>query len=74
MYLNGKMAALCLAACASQAGAAAAHTQCQAAATHTAYPSHPDTNEVSTRDLLLLGAGVIVLLARRRPEHDTWQD
>jgi len=74
MYLNGKMAALCLAACASQASAAAAHTQCQTAATHTAHPSHPDANEVSTRDLLLLGAGVIVLLARRRPEHDTWQD
>ncbi|MGK5018816.1 hypothetical protein [Janthinobacterium sp. HLS12-2] len=71
MHLNGKMAALCLAAYASQAGAAAPHTQRQAAATHAARPT---ANEVSTRDLLLLGAGLILLLGRRRPEHDTWQD
>lgn len=74
MYLNGKMAALCLAACASQAGATAARTQCQATTTHAAHPSYPAASEVSTRDLLLLGAGMILLLGRRRPEHDTWQD
>jgi methionine-rich copper-binding protein CopC len=71
MHLNGKMAALCLAACASQAGAAAPLTQQRpAAAKHAA---HPAANEVSTRDLLLLGAGLILLLGRRRPENDTWQ-
>jgi|GEM_PF-4187173 hypothetical protein len=68
MYLNGKMAALCLAACASQPIAAMAiplnHHQ---SSTQTA-------PEVRTRDLLLLGAGLILLLGRRRPEHDTWQD
>lgn len=68
MRLNGKLAALCLAACASQPGAATAasvngHHQ-------TATPSAP---EVHTRDLLLFGAGLILLAGRRRPEHDTWQ-
>lgn len=68
MHLNGKMAALCLAACASQFPAALAaplnHRQ-------TATQAAP---EVRTRDLLLLGAGLILLAGRRRPEHDTWQD
>ncbi|MGK5033421.1 hypothetical protein [Janthinobacterium sp. DSP2-3-3] len=68
MHLNGKMAALCLAACASQLPATMAaplnyHHQ-------TATQSAP---EVRTRDLLLLGAGLILLAGRRRPEHDTWQ-
>ena len=26
-----------------------------------------------TRDLLLFGAGLILLAGRRRPEHDAWQ-
>ncbi|MGK5058173.1 hypothetical protein ACQ4WY_14640 [Janthinobacterium sp. LB2P49] len=66
MHLNGKVAALCLAACASQLPAAMA-----APANHqTATQSAP---EVRTRDVLLLGAGLILLLGRRRPEHDTWQ-
>lgn len=67
MHWNGKMAALCLAACACQLPAAAAAP----ANRQTAAPSVP---EVRTRDLLLLGAGLILLLGLRRPEHDTWQD
>ncbi|PJJ20847.1 hypothetical protein SAMN05216517_11921 [Janthinobacterium sp. OK676] len=68
MQLNGKVAALCLAACASQPVAATAaplnyHQQ-------TAMQSAP---EVRTRDLLLFGAGLILLAGRRRPEHDAWQ-
>jgi len=68
MQLNGKVAALCLAACASQPAAAMAapvnyHHQ-------TATQSAP---EVRTRDLLLFGAGLILLAGRRRPEHDAWQ-
>ncbi|KAB0330723.1 hypothetical protein ACWYXK_25030 [Janthinobacterium lividum] len=67
MQLNRKVAALCLAACASQPIAALAiplnyHRQ-------TAAQSAP---EVRTRDLLLFGAGLILLAGRRRPEHDTW--
>ncbi|WP_035823974.1 hypothetical protein [Janthinobacterium sp. RA13] len=67
MQLNGKVAALCLAACASQFPAA------------MAAPANPQTTtqsapEVRTRDLLLLGAGLILLLGRRRPDDDTWQD
>ncbi|WP_255206081.1 hypothetical protein [Janthinobacterium sp. BJB401] len=41
------------------------------------YPSQTATQsapEVRTRDLLLLGAGLILLLGRRRPDDDTWQD
>lgn len=67
MHLNGKMAALCLAACACLLPAATASPMQQQAATQ----SEP---EVRTRDLLLLGAGLILLLGRRRPGHDTWQD
>ncbi|WP_219118885.1 hypothetical protein [Janthinobacterium sp. UMAB-56] len=67
MHLNEKMAALCLAVCAGQFPAAMAtplkHQQ-------TTMQSAP---EVRTRDLLLLGAGLILLAGRRRPEHDTWQ-
>ncbi|MGX9775806.1 hypothetical protein ACWYXN_20170 [Janthinobacterium aestuarii] len=68
MQLTRKVAALCLAACASQPAAAMAapvndHRQ-------TATPSVP---EVRTRDLLLFGAGLILLAGRRRPEHDAWQ-
>ncbi|MCC7705928.1 hypothetical protein IGS59_27140 [Janthinobacterium sp. GW460P] len=68
MQLNRHVAALCLAACASQPAAAMAaplrHHQ-------TATPSAP---EVRTRDLLLLGAGLILLAGRRRPEHEKWQN
>lgn len=67
MYLNAKMAALCLAACTCLLPAATASPANHLTATH----SEP---EVRTRDLLLLGAGLILLLGRRRPEHDTWQD
>ena len=68
MQLTRNVAVLCLAACASQAAAAMAapvnyHRQ-------TATQSAP---EVRTRDLLLFGAGLILLAGRRRPEHDTWQ-
>ncbi|NHQ88862.1 hypothetical protein [Janthinobacterium lividum] len=67
MQLNRKVAALCLAACASQA----------ASATPAALNDHkaatPSAPEVRTRDLLLFGAGLILLAGRRRPEHDTWQ-
>ena len=66
MYLNAKMAALCLAACTCLLPAATASP----ANLQGAMPSEP---EVRTRDLLLLGAGVILLLGRRRPDHDTWQ-
>lgn len=66
MYLNGNMAALCLAACVCLPHAAMA-----APANHpTLTQSEP---EVRTRDLLLFGAGLILLAGRRRPEHDTWQ-
>ncbi|MDN2718354.1 hypothetical protein [Janthinobacterium sp. SUN120] len=65
MHLNGKMAALCLAACASQLPAATAAPTPPQLATQ----SEP---AVRTRDLLLLGAGLILLLGRRRPEYDTW--
>ena len=67
MYLNGKMAALCLAACASLLPTATASPTNHQTATQT-------EPEVRTHDLLLLGAGLILLLGRRRPEHDTWQD
>ena len=69
MQFNGKMAALCLAACTSQlpASMAAPSRQTAAPAARQAVP------EVSTRDLLLFGAGLILLAGRRRPEHDTWQ-
>ncbi|MCC7601081.1 hypothetical protein IGS61_26575 [Janthinobacterium sp. FW305-129] len=67
MHLNGKMAALCLAACTCLLPAATASPMNHHAATQSA-------PEVRTRDLLLLGAGLILLLGRRRPEHDTWQD
>ena len=69
MYLNGKIAALCLAACASQFPAAMAAPLNSLPQTTT--QSEP---EVRTRDLLLLGAGLILLLGRRRPDYDTWQD
>lgn len=70
MQLNGKMAALlCLAACASQAPAATA-TPTPTRATPAAREA---TSEVRTRDLLLLGAGLILLAGRRRPEHEKWQ-
>ncbi|PHV25085.1 hypothetical protein CSQ93_25950 [Janthinobacterium sp. BJB426] len=69
MYLNGKIAALCLAACASQFPAAMAAPL--NALPQTTTQSEP---EVRTRDLLLLGAGLILLLGRRRPDYDTWQD
>jgi len=68
MYLNGKMAALCLAACASQPAAATA-----AALNYHQQTSTQSAPEVRTRDLLLFGAGLILLAGRRRPEHDTWQ-
>lgn len=67
MHLNGKMAALCLAACASQVPAAMAAPLNQRQTVTQAAP------EVRTRDLLLLGAGLILLAGRRRPEHDAWQ-
>ncbi|MBW3510175.1 MULTISPECIES: hypothetical protein [Janthinobacterium] len=69
MQLNGKVAALCLAACASQFPAAMATPV--SSPSQTATQSAP---EVRTRDLLLLGAGLILLLGRRRPDDDTWQD
>ncbi|WP_156894977.1 hypothetical protein [Janthinobacterium sp. 1_2014MBL_MicDiv] len=69
MQLNGRIAALCLAACASQASAATATPT-----SPQAVPAARDaTSEVRTRDLLLLGAGLILLAGRRRPEHETWQ-
>ena len=37
----------------------------------TATPSAP---EVRTRDLLLFGAGLILLAGRRRPEYEKWQN
>ena len=70
MQFNGKMAALCLAACASHPHAATA-----APAIRQAVPSARQAGpEVRTRDLLLFGAGLILLAGRRRPEHETWQD
>ena len=70
MQFKGNMAALCLAVCASQAYAAtAAPTQHQT----TTQVARRTTPEVRTRDLLLLGAGLILLAGRRRPEHETWQ-
>ena len=68
MHLNGKMAALCLAACASQVPAA------MAAPLHQRQTAAQAAPEVRTRDLLLLGAGLILLAGRRRPAHDAWQD
>ncbi|SIQ00596.1 hypothetical protein SAMN05880566_101423 [Janthinobacterium sp. TND4EL3] len=68
MQLNGKVAALCLAACASQLSAApSTHRQALPGADHAA-------SEVRTRDLLLFGAGLILLAGRRRPGHERWQD
>ncbi len=70
MQFKGKMAALCLAACASHLTAAAA-----APANRQALPAgRQAAPEVRTRDLLLFGAGLILLAGRRRPEHETWQD
>lgn len=67
MQLNRKAAALCLAACTSHLPAAmAAPLHHQKAA-----QSAP---EVRTRDLLLLGAGLVLLAGRRRPEQEKWQD
>ncbi|MGK5055013.1 hypothetical protein [Janthinobacterium sp. RB2P8] len=72
MHLNGKMAVLCLAACASQFPAALA-----APLNHHYHHHHQTATqsvpEVRTRDVLLLGAGLILLLGRRRPEDDAWQ-
>lgn len=70
MQFKEKMAALCLAVCASQlpaATAAPARRQVPPAVLQAA-------PEVRTRDLLLFGAGLILLAGRRRPEHDAWQD
>ncbi|KKO65748.1 hypothetical protein VM94_00562 [Janthinobacterium sp. KBS0711] len=67
MQLNRKVAALCLAACAIQPAAATA------AAVNYHQAATPSAPEVRTRDLLLFGAGLILLAGRRRPEHDTWQ-
>ncbi|WP_139176380.1 MULTISPECIES: hypothetical protein [unclassified Janthinobacterium] len=69
MQFSGKMAVLCLAACASQFPAAAAPAQHQTRP--TARQAAP---EVRTRDLLLFAAGLILLAGRRRPGHDAWQD
>ena len=68
MQLNRKVAALCLATCASQPIAALAIPLNYPR--QTAAQSAP---EVRTRDLLLFGAGLILLAGRRRPEHDAWQ-
>lgn len=68
MQLTRKVAALCLAACVSQPAAAMA-----AAVTYHRQTATPSAPEVRTRDLLLFGAGLILLAGRRRPEHDAWQ-
>ncbi|MCC7646337.1 MULTISPECIES: hypothetical protein [unclassified Janthinobacterium] len=68
MQLNRNVAVLCLAACASQPAAATA-----APVTYHRQTATQSAPEVRTRDLLLFGAGLILLAGRRRPEHDTWQ-
>ena len=72
MQLNEKvaMAALFLAACASLPPCATAAVP-RAATAAKAVASAPP--EVRKRDLLLLGAGLILLAGRRRPTHDKWQ-
>ena len=69
MQLNRNVAALCLAACASQPAAATA-----AALNYHQQTATQSAPEVRTRDLLLLGAGLILLAGRRRPEHEKWQN
>lgn len=69
MQFNGKVAALCLAACTSPLPAAIAAPTGGQTAAHAASHAAP---EVSTRDLLF-AAGLILLAGRRRPEHDKWQ-
>ncbi|MEG2029302.1 MAG: hypothetical protein RR376_01490 [Janthinobacterium sp.] len=73
MQLNEKvaMAALFLAACASLPPCATAAAVPRAATAAKAVASAPP--EVRKRDLLLLGAGLILLAGRRRPTHDKWQ-
>lgn len=72
MHRHGKTAALLLLACASQlpavATAAPATTPIQAKAL-----ARHDAPEVRTRDLLLFGAGLILLAGQRRPKPARWQ-